>query len=282
YPQKTFNVAKVLFQTKDFFHYDMARFVLDESHKTALISLRNGFGGVDYANALHEEDRINACDDSQRKNYHEHLAFSYQVFRGEGVAEEDVKQRQQALWNIFDKYYSELPDEAQGIEILFNPYIDPKLKEYSEEAIRQSSEHMKYMELKLWANYKIDKDERYKSYVKYDDKPQVVLQETKEIIIKLNDGGDESFYLFNANIPANVCSILLLEYFDQLSTEEREYCKDVVIEYSQLPLKEGYHYQIQDGTASAISALPVVFHHYQMERVTVKIILLLTLFNDHS
>ncbi|EPD0862146.1 AVAST type 4 anti-phage nuclease Avs4 [Escherichia coli O8,13,108,129,135:H11,20] len=311
YPQKTFNVAKVLFQTKDFFHYDMARFVLDESHKTALISLRNGFGGVDYANALHEEDRINACDDSHRKNYLEHLAFSYQVFRGEGVAEEDVKQRQQALWNIFDKYYSELPDEAQetdadktwrlclarmdrrkmkvttkekdeGIEILFNPYIDPKLKEYSEEAIRQSSEHMKYMELKLWANYKIDKDERYKSYVKYDDKPQVVLQETKEIIIKLNDGGDESFYLFNANIPANVCSILLLEYFDQLSTEEREYCKDVVIEYSQLPLKEGYHYQIQDGTASAISALPVVFHHYQMERVTVKIILLLTLFNDHS
>lgn len=310
YPEKTFNVAKVLFQTKDFFHYDMARYFLDRSHKSALISLRNGFGGVDYENSLHEEDRIKACDDSHRKNYLEHLAFSYQIFRGEGVTEESVKQRQQALWNIFDKYYSQLPDEAQetdadktwrlclarmdrrkmkittkekdeGIEILFNPDIDPKLKQYSEEAIRKNSEHMKYVTLKLWVNYKRDKDERHKQYVKYENKPQVALQEAKEIIRKLNEDENEDFRLLNANIPADVCSLLLLEYFNQLTIEEREYCKDAVLEYAQLTLKEGYHYQIQDGTTSAILALPVVFHHYPMERITVKIIFLLTLFNDY-
>ncbi|HCN9247350.1 TPA: hypothetical protein N6738_004837, partial [Escherichia coli] len=66
------------------------------------------------------------------------------------------------------------------------------------------------------------------------------------------------------------------------NNEEREYCKDIVLAYSKLPLKEGYNYQVLDGTTSAISALPVIYHNYPVERETIKTILLLTLFNDHS
>ncbi|HCD3349531.1 TPA: ATP-binding protein, partial [Escherichia coli] len=311
FPEKTFNVAKVLFQTKDFFRFDMNRMVLDRTHKSSLISLRDGFGGTDYRNSLHEEDRIKACDDVHRNTYLENLALHYQIFRSENVTEKDVIERQQVLWGIFDKYYNQLPDEAQeteadktwrlclarmdrrkmkittkekdeGIEISFNPEIDPKLKQYSEEAIKKNSEHMKYVTLKLWASYKREKDERYKNYGMYEDNPQIALQETKEIIKKLNEEGGEDFRLLNGNIPADVCSVLLLDYFNQLNNEEREYCKDIVLAYSQLPLKEGYNYQVQDGTTSAISALPVIYHNYPMERETIKTILLLTLFNDHS
>lgn len=310
YSDKMFNVAKLLFQTKDFFHFDMNRLVLDQSQKSSLISLRDGFGGPNYKNALHEEDRIKACDDSHRKNCLEHLALSYQLFKSEGVSEEDVKERQQALWDIFDKYYSQLPDEAQeteadktwrlflarmdrrkmkvtteekegGIEISFNPEIDSKLKEYSEAALKKSSEPMRYTSLKLWASYKRDKDERYKQYEQYENNPQLVLKETKEIIDRLNEGADENFRLFNGAIPADVCSILLIEYFSLLSEEEREYCKDLILEYSQIPLTPHYQYQISDGTTSAISALPVVFQNYPTDREIVKIILLITLFNDH-
>lgn len=311
FPEKTFNVAKVLFQTKDFFHFDMNRMVLDRTHKSSLISLRDGFGGADYRNSLHEEDRIKACDDVHRNTYLENLALHYQIFRSENVTEKDAIERQQVLWDIFDKYYNQLPDEAQeteadktwrlclarmdrrkmkittkekdeGIEISFNPEIDPKLKQYSEEAIKKNSEHMKYVTLKLWASYKREKDERYKNYGMYEDNPQIALQETKEIINKLNEEGDEDFRLLNSNIPADVCSILLLENFNQLNNEEREYCKDIVLAYSKLPLKEGYNYQVLDGTTSAISALPVIYHNYPIERETIKTILLLTLFNDHS
>ena len=310
YSEKTFNVAKVLFQTKYFFHFDMNRLVLDQSQKTSLISLRDGFGGPNYKNALHEEDRIKACDDPHRKNCLEHLALSYQLFKSEGVSEGDVKERQQALWDIFDKYYSQLPDEAQeteadktwrlflarmdrrkmkvtteekegGIEISFNPEIDSKLKEYSEAALKKSSEPMRYTSLKLWASYKRDKDERYKQYGQYENNPQLVLKETKEIINRLNKDADENFRLFNGAIPADVCSILLIEYFNKLSEEEREYCKDIILEYSQIPLMPHYRYQISDGTTSAISALPVVFKNYPMDREIVKVILLLTLFDDY-
>ncbi len=41
-------------------------------------------------------------------------------------------------------------EKDEGIEISFNPEIDPKLKQYSEEAIKKNSEHMKYVTLKLW------------------------------------------------------------------------------------------------------------------------------------
>lgn len=310
YSEKTFNVAKVLFQTKDFFVFDMNRLILDQSQKSSLISLRDGFGGPSYNNDLHEEDRIKACDDPHRKNCLEHLALSYQFFKSEGVSEEDVKERQQALWDIFDTYYSQLPDEAQetkadktwrfflarmdrrkmkvtteekegGIEISFNPEIDPKLKEYSEAALKKSFEPMRYTSLKLWASYKKDKDERYKQYGQYENNLQLVLKETKEIIDRFNEGADESFRLFNGAIPADVCSILLIEHFNQLSEEERDYCKDIILEYSQIPLKPHYRYQISDGTTSAISALPVVFKNYPMDREIVKVILLLTLFDDY-
>jgi hypothetical protein len=72
-----------------------------------------------------------------------------------------------------------------------------------------------------------------------------------------------------------------MEYFSKLSEEERDYCKDIILGYSKIPLMTHYRYQMSDGTTSAISALPVVFQNYPMEREGVKVLLLLTLFNDY-
>ncbi|UZJ39556.1 ATP-binding protein [Prosthecochloris sp. SCSIO W1102] len=310
YPEKMFNVAKVLFQTKDFFLFDLSRYMFDKSHKSSLIALRDGFGGPNYKNALHEEDRIKACDEPHRKKCLEHLALNYQYFRSEGTSEEEAKERQQVIWGIFDKYYSQLPEESQeteadktwrlflarmdrrkmkattevkneGTVISFNPEIDPKLKEYSEAALKKSSEPMKYTPLMLWARYRKDKDECSKQYEQYENNPQLVLKETKEILERLKQGTDASFHLFNHAIPADVCSILLIEYFNLLSEEEREFCKDITLEYSRVPLTPHYQYQISDGTEAAISALPVIFQNYPAERENIKAILLLTLFVDY-
>lgn len=309
YPEKTFNVAKVLFQTKDFFLYDTNRFVLDQQQKSSLIALRDGFGGTNFKNAIHEEDRIKACDEPHRKKSLEHIALNYQYFRDEGTSEEEAEERQRVIWGIFDKYYSELPNESyetdadktwrlflarmdrrkmkattevkdKGVVITFNPEIDPKLKEYSETALKKSSEPMKYMPLRLWASYKKDKDDRSKQYEQFENSPQLALKETKEIIERFKQGEDESFRLFNQAIPADVCSILLTDYFDKLSEEDRGYCKDIILEYARIPLMPHYQYQISDGTTSAISTLPVLFQNYPAEKENIKVILLLTLFDD--
>lgn len=309
YPEKTFNVAKVLFQTKEFFLYDTNRFVLDQQHKGSLLALKDGFGGVNYKNAMYEEERIKSCDEPHRKKSLEHLALNYQYFRSEGTSEEESQERQGIIWGIFDKYYSELPDEShendsdktwrlslarmdrrkmkvatevkdEGVVITFNPEIDPKLKEYSETALKKSSEPMKYGPLMLWASYKKNKDERYKQYKQYENSPKLALEEVKEIIDRFKQGEDESFRLFNHSIPGDVCSILVTDYFDKLSEEERGYCKDVILDYARVPLTPHYRYQISDGTASAISALPTILQNYPVERENIKLILLLTLFDD--
>lgn len=309
YPEKTFNVAKILFQTKLFFLYDMNRFSLDQSHKSSLLMLKKNFGGGNYKNAPHEEERIKSCDESHRKVHLENLVLIYQFFRSEEISEEEANERQRVIWTIFDKYYSELPDESKenygdktwrlflarmdrrkmkpttevtdyGVLINFNPEIDPKLKEYSEEAVKKNSERMKYISLKLWANYKKDKDERCKQYEQYENSPQFALKEVKEIIDKFKKGEDESFQLFNRSIPGEVCSILATHHFDKLSEDERSFCKDVILEFARASLTPNYRYQISDGTDSAISALPTLLQNYPEERDGIKLILLLTLFDD--
>jgi hypothetical protein len=309
YPEKTFNVAKVLFKTKQFFLYDTNRFTLDQTQKNSLLSLKQSFGGGNYNNAIHEEENIKSCDEPHRKKALEHLALNYQFFRSEKTCEEEGQERQQVIWGIFDKYYSELPDESEEddddktwrlflarmdrrkmnpttevkddvVEISFNPEIDAKLKEYSEAALKRSSEPMKYMSLRLWASYKKDKDERYKQYELYENNPQLALKEIKEIIDRLKKGDDESFRLFNHAIPGDVCSILVMDYFDKLSVAERGLCKDIILDYARIPLMLHYQYQISDGTGSAICTLPTLLQKYPDERDNIKEILLLTLFKD--
>ncbi len=133
----------------------------------------------------------------------------------------------------------------------------------------------------LWANYKKDKDERAKQHELYDNNPQMALSHTKEIIKRLAQDQDEDFRLFNHSIPVDVCSILLTDFFDKISAEERKYCKDVVLDFAKMPTNPYYRYQFSDGIASAIDALPIIFINYPTERANIKSILLRSLFNDY-
>jgi hypothetical protein len=309
YPEKTFNVAKILFNTKLFFLYDTNRFSLDQSQKSSLLMLKKSFGGGSYKNAHHEDERIQSSDEPHRKKRLEDLALQYQIFRSEETSEEEANERQQIIWQIIDKYYSELPDESEeddedktwrlflarmdrrkmnlttevrddGILINLNPEIDPKLKEYSEEALKKSSEPMRYMSLRFWASYKKDKDERCKQYEQYENSPLLALKDVKEIIDRFKKGEDESFQLFNRSIPGEVCSILVTNYLDELSDDERSFCKDVILEFARAPLTPNYRYQISDGTDSAISALPTLLQNFPEESDAIKLILLIALFDD--
>jgi len=223
---------------------------------------------------------------------------------------EEAEKRQKELWNILDDYYSQLPDKDketeedktwklflarmdrrkmnitterrdEGIVIQFNPELEPELKEYSEKSIAKSSEFTKYSPLKLWASYRIKNNEKYKEYKQYEENPKLAFKELKEVVNELKENKSPEFYLFNHSIPAEVCSVLIKYHIDKLLKKEKEFCKDIILEFASLSLRTNYQYQISDGVESAISVLPILFKEFPEERDTIKTILLLTLFDPY-
>jgi NTP pyrophosphatase (non-canonical NTP hydrolase) len=309
YPEKTFNIAKILFKTKELFLFDTVRFTLDLQQRDQLLFLRDFCGGYS-GKEFYEEERLKACDDEHRKKSLESLALTYQFFRSEGVMEEEAKERQEIIWKILDKYYSGLPDKTKETEsdktwrlylarmdrrkmkpkieedngktlISFNPEVDPALKEYSEKSLQESSEPMKYTALKLWANYKMKNDNRHEQYMQYENNHQLVLKETKEIVKYLAKSKDDRFHLFNHSIPAYACSVLIRDHFKDLSEKERGFCKRVILKKASSFFRKDYQYQMSDGVECAIFVLPILLKYFPSEKETIKKILLLALFDPN-
>lgn len=308
YPDKTYNIAKILFQNKEFFLYETNRQILDQSQKNELLTLKRSFG-FNSQNELHENDRITACDDKHRKLSLEILCLRYQYFRNEFISEEDITIRQNEIWAILDSFYSDLPIESEqsnadktwrlflarmdkrkmsitteetddGIAVQFNPELESNLKEYSEKSLEESLKDMKHMSLRLWALYKFNNDEKYKQYV-YTDNHKLAFDEAREIYTKLNDASvDENFVLFNHSIPIFVSSVLLRDYFGELSDEDKNFCKDLILDVSASSLNANYRYQLNDGLQESFSILTLILDKFPHHKDDIKFILLMSLFND--
>ncbi|WP_066391044.1 AVAST type 4 anti-phage nuclease Avs4 [Neobacillus mesonae] len=301
--EKTFNIAKVLFQTKEFFFYDSSRRILDQTAKSTFMI---GYG-LNYKDKIHKEERINSCDDKHREKKLETIALMYQFFRNEDTTDDEAINRMEDLWAIFDKYYEELENPSlaenktwrlflarmdrrkmnptvekvdQGIKIDFNPKIDSDLMEYSESALQKSSEATKYLPLRLWSDYKFKKDVKSSEYTKYEENPLLALKEIKEMLEELQNGYDED-YIFAKGIPPYVCAVLLRDYFSLLSQTDKEFCKEGILTFASSSLGPNYVYQIGDGVEAAISSLPVLLKYFPEEEENIKGILLFTLFDNH-
>lgn len=319
FPNKTFNVAKVLFKTKEFYSYDTVRWQMDQTHKVSLSNLKNMFGG-NYKNENYEAERLRACDDKHRQVALEHLFLNYQMFRSKEICEEEATKRQVFLWKILDEYYNQIPELSKqndldktwrlylarmdrrkmaptteevdgGIAIQFNPEIEPELMKYSESTLQKSTELLKYMNLKMWSNLKLENNQGYKKFEEYERNPRFALEEVKKIISKFS--GEESLtnksvsyseikatIFMNASIPGIVCSVLFIYHFEILTEEERVFCKNIILDVASVSLMPGYEYQMGDGSQAAISVLPTLFELFPEDRENIKTILLFTLFDD--
>ncbi|WP_143415941.1 AVAST type 4 anti-phage nuclease Avs4 [Geobacillus sp. E263] len=305
YPEKTFNVALVLFKTKEFFEYDTSRMVQDSGAKS-LYSI--GYG-LNYKDNIHLNERIKTCEDEHRKKSLESLVLYYQVFKNSQISYKEIEMRQNAIWAILDKYYEEIKENEEiksnktwrlylarmdsrkmnttfeeiedGILLEFNPELDSELKNYSEATQKEIERRMKYTSLKMWAIYKLEKNEQFKKYTKYEENPLVTLKEIEEIIHILSETKDYNFCLFNHSIPALVCSVLIRDHFQLLSLDERDYCKNIILATATSSFNDNYGYQIGDGVDACISVLPILLKEFPEEKEKIKITLLLTLFDDH-
>lgn len=302
YPKKTFNIAQILFQTKEFFLYDISRMTLDYSAKNQFLI----GAGLIIEDRVHKEERIKSFDESHRKKTLEHQALIYQFVKWEDETDEEVEERQKVIWAIFDEYYKEFKDDSmeedktwglclarmdrrkmnptvekvsEGLQINLNPEINPSLKEYSDAALQESFEAIKYTSLKMWADYKVKNDGKYKEYTQYEENPKQALKEVRDI---LENNKQERFHHLNRAIPADVCTVLVRDNFEELSPPEKEFCKDVILTFASSSFRPNYSYQIWDGVESTISVLPFLLEKFPEEKDYIKGILLLTLFDPHS
>lgn len=305
YPEKLFNIAANLFRTKRFFFYDSARLLNDQSAK-GLYSI--GYG-QNSENDFYYDERIKTCDDNHRKLSLEDVARNYQFFQFGN--ESDSSNRQEIIWGILDKYYEELPPESEqtekdktwrlclaridrrqmsptfeevedgsGFIINFNPELPPELKQHSEESQQAVSEKMKYVPLKLWAYARLKNEkENYGKYPQYENNPELVVKETKEIVEKLNKG-DDDFLHFNHSTPAYACAVLIRKFFDDLSEEDKEFCLKGIRHFASLPIvSENYYYQVTDGTEPAITNLSLLIKKFPDKKEELKYLLFLLLLN---
>lgn len=292
-PEKLFNIAKLLFQTKDFFLYDSARMLLDRTHKGQLEGLKTYFPSLgDFRRDMHENERIQACDDKHRKFSLEDIAFQYQLVGSKDDAEfTEFQKRKEAIWEIFDRYYTELPpepeqtdadktwrlflarmdarkmkvrtepsEESDKVLITFEPEIDANLKQHSEESLEEAGRLLKYGPLQMWSQCRFKRDKaQYERYDKYEKNPHVALSEAQEVIGALETNNDEKFSLFNRFIPPYVCTVVIRDFLDVLSEEEKEFCSKTIINFASIPLLvEEYSFQISDGVEPCISVLPLL------------------------
>ncbi len=279
YPDKTFNVAKILLKTKEFIIYDFSRY---QSDRMGINSIDFGFP-TSIENRIFEDERKQASKDEHRLKSLENICLLYQLFRSDGISEEEAKVRQSELWKILDNYYKDvdstddktwemtlvrmdrrkmdvqLKKQENGYAISFNPELSDELKEYSETAQEEYQEKNQYLNLDLWARYKLDNDDKYKQYQKYESNPKFTFKQLQEV---LNESKNRENILYK-DIPINVSLILLRDYQNELSDQEKVFCKDILLDavekHSNTPKAE-----------SIISFLPYLMREFHTDKNNIK------------
>lgn len=286
FPGKLFDVACILFRTPEAFEYDQVRFTHDQTAKSTLLSLR-AYGRSE--DSMHDQDRLRAADAEHRKQTLEQLAVAYQfVLPGEDSA--DVAYgRREVIGGILDSYYAAPPKPSEESEqdkvwrlhlarmdvrkwqvsserrgddvvVAISPAVDPELEEYQQATLARIADGMEHANLQVWAHYRWDRNaSEYEKYQRYEDEPNLALEEVQQLVGKLDArADDERYMLFNHATPAYVCAVLVRDFGEQLDEVGGGFCSDVLLSYAVLPLQGGYMYQASDGTVPAIYVLPTL------------------------
>lgn len=307
YPEELFEVATILFNNYEFFRYDNQR-AGSEDRAKSLYSIGRG---INWKSKQFEDERIASCDDPHRKMSLENLALQYQFFKRENTTDEEAEHRKTRIWEIIDSLNLSIPPDQQEseknkairllltridrrkmnpkttrvndnlVQIELNPVFSPELEKFKDEGIREFVGRFKYTGLKLWAMNKFDPRTSTRPHPEYEDNPQNVIKETKELLEKLNSREADDFDFFDSEIPAYACAALIKLYNDKLSSDELLYCSEIILSYAVAPLSENYNYQIADGVEVAVSTLPFLYKIYPEKIKDYNIILLLILFDAY-
>jgi len=275
---KLYNIAKVLFRTKEFFIYDIRR--------ASQRYLNNKF-----------IDNSSTCL--------EHVITSYLLVKKTNEDIEVFNKREKELLSIIDEHYKNIPEnhrdtfrfilgridkrkfnittEKQGDKtlIMFNPDLDEDLRVMSKETTDYNTEFYKYSALKLWAHYRLEGKGDYSNiYDKYEQSPLFALTEMKDALNNLEKIDNELYHSMFSCVPVYVCSLFIKDYQYLLNKEDKRLCNEMILKYAELVINKDYHPQIGDGVEFSIKSLPHLLSLFPQNKIIYKKILLFTLLNE--
>jgi energy-coupling factor transporter ATP-binding protein EcfA2 len=306
-PSKLFEVLKILLKSKKIFKYDLRRLVLEQSAKSCYFPLGKEIGFN--RNPLFLEEREETLEQSFRNKSLERVILKLQISKIEKLSDEKFNKRQKELWSIIDDHYKNLPkkehqedhhkfwrlslarmdrrkmnpnlkEDRSGDETIIEvkPEIDQDLEEFRESTEPQSAKNLEYTSLKQWSKLKLEgKNKKAKEYKKYSNDLEKVVEETREILGKLDEDDNEKFSLINYATPVYTCSALIKYHFSDLSSQQQEFCKEVLLKYVNEVLDLKVEPRKTQGLNLAVNVTPLLIKYFpdSSKKIKNKILLLL-------
>lgn len=295
------DVALVLFKSIDLFYYDLAR-SRTEFEAKSLYGMGYGLN-PDLENILYRNERLKTCEDEHRNLNLEHLCLHYQFHGVKNFSKEQNSDFIENILEIIDQHKSELSDEDETTGILlarmdrrnlvpevieeeeqtkvaFTPKLTEKQKRISETAQVEYNERFEYTPLDLWANFINDKE--YEGGKKYKNNHLLALNDTKNLLNKLENTSDATFIQLNRNIAYYSCSKLIIEYSHLLPNSDKDLCKKIIEASIERLFSDNYEYQIGDGLEACTHALPKLIEEYPHDIEKLALLLIFILFDKRS
>ena len=130
--------------------------------------------------------------------------------------------------------------------------------------------------------FKSDRDQtKTAKHKEYDKNPLLALSETKQLVEELKSGRN-GIAMFDYSIPAFSCSKLLIEHKDELSEEDKAFCKENIHSSLSNLFSDNYDYQISDGVEASVHAIPALVNEYPKEAEDYILIMILGLLEETS
>ncbi len=253
-PNKTYNIALMLMETKEIFIMDRIRFNCEK-----LLPQRIGISalGARGEETIYINERRETLKEKFRNNALDLIILNYQVAP---IKYLDEKHRKEFIVKLYQKIDEELEIikeqrnredsdnqwelylsqmdlrqmKAKQIEREGQSYValEPELSQPVEKMIKKSEEQIeattKLMQLRLWSESRLDGNEsNYKKYTNYEINPKTAYIEMINLPQFTQEHIDAAFLV--AGLTYNISCVMLRDFKSVLSPDEIKFCKDNLI-----------------------------------------------------
>jgi hypothetical protein len=277
YPEKLFEIACILLQTKEVFDFDIER-IVQENHANFCL-------GLVPSNKLYDDERIASNNLDFRKKKFEDIILEYQ-FQRHGLSESEFSERVKTLYQNIDDAFTDIPDEDTSSRFVLHridlrrmnfdtdaaiekngetyiPLVSDlpdDLKEISRSTKEQSDILYKHTPLAIWAKARFENDvQSYKKYSTYEEQPLIALKEMNEI---LSEDKTSDYNYLTRSAPIYVSAVLIRDFPDILTVDQRNNCEQLLTLNLKVTIQQQRMYQIGDGSEAAIALLPTIINSY--------------------
>lgn len=278
-----------------------------DNHRLVFESSSNWFRGLPN-NKYYNQERINTNDLPFRKTTLEQVIFNYQVMSGDITPQQHAK-RLEKLYANLDLLNDRITPENTTLRYALNridlrrfkakleskstkdgkEYVvleadeDEDLKLLREENQKHTEKCYQFLSVSLWAKAKFNGDEdQIQKYDIYETNPLKAFEEMVQIQGNIEQNFKYDYITRSA--PIYISAILLQFYESNLLPEQKEYCKEILLNNLNLLITSNTVDDFTDGTHAIVGSLSYLIKNAidQDERFYLDVMFLFTILLDYS